>query len=272
MIIGIGNIVFGGTGKTQMTIALGEKMKETYAIIHSGYGGRFKGKLKLVYNGKELLSEPMECGDEPVLLARRLKNAIIVVGKRREEGIEFVKSEFGVKYFILDDAFQYKKLKKDINIIMLNSDRPFLIPRDNPYFVNFADVCVVVERGKDSPLLKNIRIPMFRVSIEPFNLPKIKKVIGFCGIGNPSGFKNILIKYGYQLLAFYKFPDHHFYSEREIFFIKRKSEEKGAEGIITTEKDIVKIKDNDIYFIPTRLNINNDFFDYLSFLHPEIPI
>ncbi len=272
MIISIGNIVFGGTGKTQMTIALGERMKEKFAIIHSGYGGRLKGKLKLVYDGYRLLSEPLECGDEPVLLARRLKNSIIVVGKRREEAIEFVKSEFAINNFILDDAFQYRRLKKDINIIMVNSDKPFLFPRDNPSYINIADLCVVVERGKDSPLLKNIKIPVFRSYIEPFNLPKVKKVIGFCGIGNPEGFRNLLIKYGYQLIAFYKFPDHHHYTEKDLYFIRKKCSELGAEGIITTEKDIVKINEKDIYFIPARLKVNDDFFKYLSFLHPEIPI
>lgn len=272
MIIGIGNIVFGGTGKTQMVIAIGERMKEEFAVIHSGYKGRIKDKVRIIYDGNNLLSEPYECGDEPVMLSRRLKKAVVVVGKKREKAIELVRNEFSIRNFIVDDAFQYRRLKKDINIMMVNSDKPFLIPRDNPFYVNLADVCVVIKRERFSPLLKNIKIPIFMGSIEPLYLPKIKRIIAFCGIGNPEGFKNLLIKYGYHILTFYKFSDHHFYNEKEINFLKRKSEELGAEGIITTEKDIVKIKDKDIFFIPTKLNIEEGFFDYLSFLHPEIPI
>jgi tetraacyldisaccharide-1-P 4'-kinase len=138
--------------------------------------------------------------------------------------------------------------------------------------VNLSDCVIIVDRGRYSPLLKNIKIPRFFARVEPVNLPKIRKVIGFCGIGNPESFRRILIENGYDLCEFYIFRDHHFYKDEEIRFLKNRCRIKNADGIITTEKDIIKIKDDDIFYIKTELKVEDSFFRFLSSSHPEIPI
>jgi tetraacyldisaccharide 4'-kinase len=135
-VISIGNITAGGTGKTPMTVYIAELVHGLgykVAVISRGYKGELEKIGGIVSNGKTVLMGPEKAGDEPFMLAGRLKNIPVIVGKNRfEAGIKAVK-KFNLNVIVLDDAFQHLKLKRDINLMLLDAKRPFgnsyLLPR-----------------------------------------------------------------------------------------------------------------------------------------------
>jgi len=135
-VISIGNITAGGTGKTPKTIYVAElvqKLGYVVAVISRGYKGELEKTGGIVSNGKTVLIGPEKAGDEPFMLAGRLKNIPVIVGKNRfEAGMQAVK-KFNPDVIVLDDAFQHLKLKRDINLVLLDAKRPFgnsyLLPR-----------------------------------------------------------------------------------------------------------------------------------------------
>jgi tetraacyldisaccharide 4'-kinase len=135
-VISIGNITVGGTGKTPMTIYVAELVQRlgyVVAVISRGYKGELEKTGGIVSNGKTVLMGPEKAGDEPFMLAGRLKNIPVIVGKNRfEAGMQAVK-KFDPDVIVLDDAFQHLKLKRDINLVLFDAKRPFgnsyLLPR-----------------------------------------------------------------------------------------------------------------------------------------------
>jgi len=135
-VISIGNITVGGTGKTPMTIYVAElvqKLGYVVAVISRGYKGELEKTGGIVSNGKTVLMGPEKAGDEPFMLAGRLRNIPVIVGKNRfEAGMQAVK-KFNPDVIVLDDAFQHLKLKREINLMLLDAKRPFgnshLLPR-----------------------------------------------------------------------------------------------------------------------------------------------
>jgi len=273
MIIGIGNITFGGTGKTIFVMELVKRIKERVCVISRGYGGKREGKISLVSDGTHIFYTSVDVGDEPYMLAKQLYGSIVITAVRREEAITYAKREFGVDIFILDDSFQYRRLKKDINILMFNSDRPFFPPRDIPSRYKTADLGIIVRREWISSLIEKIKIPIYYATIQPETKLEDKKVVAFCGIGRPDSFKYTLKKAGCRVLRFVTFNDHHNYSLKDIRQIKKIKEEVGADKIVTTEKDFVKLSEKEgITPVSIKMIIENDFWEDLSSLHPEIPI
>ena len=135
-VISIGNITAGGTGKTPMTVYVAELIQRLgyeVAVISRGYKGELEKTGGIVSNGKTVLMDPEKAGDEPFMLAGRLKNIPVLVGKNRfEAGIQAVK-KFNPDVIVLDDSFQHLKLKRDINLVLLDSKCPLgnshLLPR-----------------------------------------------------------------------------------------------------------------------------------------------
>jgi len=273
MIIGIGNITFGGTGKTIFVMEIVKRIKERVCVISRGYGGKREGKMSLVSDGTHIFYTPVEIGDEPYMLAKQLEGSIVITAIRREEAISYARREFGVNIFILDDSFQYRRLKKDINILMFNSDRPFFPPRDIPSRYKTADLGIVVRREWVSPLIERIKIPIYYATIQPETELEDKKVVAFCGIARPDSFKYTLKEAGCKVLRLLAFNDHHNYSLKDIRQTKEIKEEVGADKIVTTEKDFVKLPEKEgITPIRIRMIIEDGFWEDLSSLHPEIPI
>lgn len=153
-VISVGNITFGGTGKTSMVEYLARELNSRgvkVAVIGRGYGGSKKG-VGTVSNGNKLLMGVEEAGDEPYLLACKLMDIHVPVisGADRYEGGRFAIKEFQADAIILDDCFQYIKLERDVDILMVKSKKPFgnrhLIPRGGlrePINSVFRSDCVV---------------------------------------------------------------------------------------------------------------------------------
>ena len=135
-VISIGNLTVGGTGKTPMTIYLARNLQQSgksVVVISRGYKGAAESGGGIVSDGRNLLLDADQAGDEPYLMACRLPGIPVVVGKNRFEAGMLAVREFQPEIIVLDDAYQHLKLKRDINIILLDHDRPFgnshLLPR-----------------------------------------------------------------------------------------------------------------------------------------------
>ena len=135
-VISIGNITLGGTGKTPMTIYVTELAKSLgygVAVISRGYKGGAERTGGIVSDGSKICMDPETAGDEPFMIATKLKNVPVIVGQDRFAGGMLALEKFNPDVLVLDDAFQHLRLARDLNLILLDSRFPFgnthLLPR-----------------------------------------------------------------------------------------------------------------------------------------------
>jgi tetraacyldisaccharide 4'-kinase len=136
VVISIGNITVGGTGKTPMTIYVANLITSLgyrVAILSRGYKGHAEKTGGIVTDGKTLLMSPVEAGDEPYMMAGVLKGVPILVGRNRYEAGNRALSVLSPNVILLDDGFQHLKLARDIDLVLVDHSRPFgnghLLPR-----------------------------------------------------------------------------------------------------------------------------------------------
>ncbi len=271
-VISIGNITVGGTGKTPMAIFVAEFLKKSgkkVVILSRGY--RKKGGGGVVSDGREIRLGPGEAGDEPYLMARRLKDVPVIAGADRFRSGECAIKEFAPEFIILDDGFQHLRLKRDINILLMDSDQglgnglllPRGILREPAAAIKRADFIMVKGkglRGTDEDAIKKFNIPALAFDFKPSGLYDIfdntdkgigflkgKKVMAFAGVANPGSFFKTLESMGAVITNTISFPDHHAYTASDMKKIRKAKGGGvgggGAEIIVTTEKDGVKLKD-----------------------------
>jgi len=272
-VISIGNVVVGGSGKTPATIAIARLLKEhtdlKIAIASRGYRSKSKG-CAVVSNGEKILLDPDEAGDEPYLIGRSLPNIPVVIGKDRFESGLIVVKNWGTQILILDDGFQYLRLKRDVNIVTMDSTRPFgfehILPggylREPLSTLKNADIILLtrVDQCKD---LKEVRGRLDKIApsvarFESIHAPcslirmdsrqdvklsavKDQNILAVCGIANPLSFAETLRTLKPAKLNLISFPDHHEYTPKDIQKIEQTASETGANMIITTEKDAPKL-------------------------------
>ncbi len=135
-VISIGNLTVGGTGKTPMTIYMAKLVKSLgykVTIISRGYKGGAEKTGGIVSDGRKIFMGPEKAGDEPFMMAAKLKNIPVVVGQNRYKAGWLAIKEFNPDVIVLDDAFQHLNLKRDIDIVLLDCSRPFgnahILPR-----------------------------------------------------------------------------------------------------------------------------------------------
>ncbi|WP_054690049.1 tetraacyldisaccharide 4'-kinase [Desulfosarcina cetonica] len=135
-VVSIGNLVAGGTGKTPMTIYVAQLLHEMgwrVVVLSRGYRGRMETMGGVVSDGHRLLATVEDAGDEPYLMARCLKGVPVLVGRQRYQAGLLAIRAFGAEVIVLDDAFQHLKLKRDLNLVLLDHHQPFgnghLLPR-----------------------------------------------------------------------------------------------------------------------------------------------
>jgi tetraacyldisaccharide 4'-kinase len=127
--ISIGNITTGGTGKTPLTAYVAEILAargERVCILTRGYGRKNPKQRVLVSDGETILAGPLEAGDEPFELAQRLLGkAIVLADANRVAAAEWAKRKFDASVFILDDGFQHRRAKRDVDIVCIDATDPF---------------------------------------------------------------------------------------------------------------------------------------------------
>ncbi len=279
-VISIGNITVGGTGKTPLVMALAKGLMKkgiSVAILSRGYKGKRISK-PVVSDGKAIFLSPEESGDEPFLMARACEGIPVLVGKDRFTNGRIALQQFGVKGLLLDDGYQHLSLYRNINILLIDSHIGFgdhtLLPRGilrEPLSqLRRTDIFLLTKVESPQtirPLEKEIyqihpSSQVFHSHYEPVSLVSPddheeelhslegRKVLVLSGVANPAYFSSMLRKCGAEIIEEAVFPDHHRYTPEDLSSIERKS--KAADCIVTTEKDMVKLKELDVHHLPIR--------------------
>ncbi|HBO85030.1 MAG: tetraacyldisaccharide 4'-kinase [Deltaproteobacteria bacterium GWC2_42_11] len=266
MVISIGNITVGGSGKTPMTIYLCRvltAMDKKVVVLSRGYKGKSKG-INVVSDGCNIFMTADEAGDEPFLIASSLNGVPVIISRDRYSAGLFAIEKYKPDVILLDDGFQHIRLKRDIDIVLVDSIRGFgngyLLPmgilREPVGSIKRAHIIFI--KGNDMEIVNKIRenginapvgffeyIPHKLVnitdgtSIEPHRL-KNKNIVAFAGIANPVSFSKTLEQLGALIKHYIVFSDHYQYLSRDIDRIMKSATD--ADYVITTEKDAVKIK------------------------------
>ncbi|MBO6087703.1 tetraacyldisaccharide 4'-kinase [bacterium] len=270
-VISVGNLTTGGVGKTPVVAEIAKYLidkGEKVAVISRGYGGELSNKnINVISDGENVFYDAKMAGDEPYWLATNTKSVIITC-KNRYEASKYAIDKFGTTHIILDDGFQHRKLHRNSDIVLADSEKMFgrekLLPagplREGFEALKRIDKLVIVSKNTDHTraekitkiMGKKMGVPSFLCKTEPdfvYNiktgekLPLGTEAKAVCAIGQPEQFYAFLKDY--KIAETVTFDDHHKYSENEI--------PKGT--IITTEKDAVKMKDflrNDIYALKLK--------------------
>ncbi|RJQ44154.1 MAG: tetraacyldisaccharide 4'-kinase [Nitrospiraceae bacterium] len=275
-VISVGNLTLGGTGKTPAVIAITEEATRRGlkpCILTRGYKGKAKGPC-FVPGFQDPEFSIQEYGDEPALMAERLRDVPIVKCADRYKGGQFALNSLPVTahpslIFILDDGFQHVRLHRDIDILLIDAYNPFgnerLFPegklREPLSSISRAHVIILTRADMARVSLETLTLkvrqynadaPIFTASHNPSCLAypsgetaspgmlRNKKIYAFAGIANPFHFRDILISLGADIISFKSFRDHHRYKQKDLDKIR--AEAAGAD-IITTEKDMVKLRE-----------------------------
>ncbi len=274
MVISVGNVTVGGTGKTPFVQCIARFLSEkglSVAVISRGYGGKRKGVV-VVSDGQSVLSDAMTAGDEPVLLAKTLPRGIpVVVSPDRFKAGAYAIERFKSRVLVLDDAFQHRRMRRNMDIVLLRGEKPFgngwLLPagplREPLSAFSRAHALIVTGTKKDisrdeSRMLSRLarRVPVYFSEhravgwvkhdtgelAEPDRLKGVR-VLAFAGIGNPESFKLSVRQTGAVLSGMITYRDHHPYSDDDIRRLVRDAEKSGAGAAVTTEKDGVRIRE-----------------------------
>jgi tetraacyldisaccharide 4'-kinase len=267
IVLSVGNITVGGTGKTPMVLWLAERlaaMDVPVGILSRGYKGsvRFDRATEAGLESKTGAATNV-WNDEVAMLAHRLGlKARFGIGADRWQSGQTL-TALGIKWIILDDGFQHMQLARDVDIVLVDSLDPFggerLLPagrlREPPEALRRADV-VLITRTESAPELEaRIRrytsAPIFLAQTDLANVRPLeksavlsgkadwlgKRVFAFCGIGNPQGFFRDVERWGMQLAGSRAFGDHHHYIPENARRIERAALAAGAEALVCTEKD-----------------------------------
>ncbi|MCX5707377.1 MAG: tetraacyldisaccharide 4'-kinase [Candidatus Omnitrophica bacterium] len=265
-VISVGNITVGGTGKTVMVERIAGYLQENghkVAVLSRGYKRPGSKAIKSA-PGYETM------GDEPFMISQKFPDVLVLVDPDRVRSARSAIAVHGVDTVILDDGFQQWKVKKDLEIVMLDGKNPFgnrrLLPRGilrQPLFtLKNADVFVLTNTGKaqlsktrELLLRMNSRAIVLEAEHSVNGLSRLsrkeerlsadyltgQKVALFCGLGNSDSFRNLAGKLGLKEELFFEFPDHYRYQEEDIEKIVNQSRQKGFIALVTTEKDAVRI-------------------------------
>ncbi len=252
-VISIGNITAGGTGKTPFVIYLTKlflKRNCTPLIISRGY--KRKSVNQVLFNGGSDVSIN-DVGDEPLLISKKIPEVDIIINKNRVRAIKYAeKSKKKYDVVILDDAFQHRSIKRDLNIVLVNTNQkhenllPRGILREPVKNISRADCLILTKNNPEfnwKQVFKNSSIPVFTCNEEHFISNHEKKEgVAFCGIGDPSSFWKILDQLSINITKKFVFLDHQEYTSTVINSIE--SALNKGDSFYTTEKDWVKLPEN----------------------------
>jgi tetraacyldisaccharide 4'-kinase len=313
-VIAIGNLTVGGTGKTPVVEKFARELRDqgrNVAILSRGYrskppplGQRLLNKLlfredfvppRVVSDGRSLLLDSETAGDEPYMLASNLKDVVILVDKDRVKSGRYAIEKFGCDTLLLDDGFQYWKLRgRRHDIVLIDCQQPFgnryLLPRGtlreppshlaraSTIFItksdgNTADLRrVIAEHNPHAGIIECIHHPLYFEDVftgqrQGLEFVQGKRVAALSGIAQPESFHRSLQAIGATLVYRRPYADHHRFTQQEVLNVINRSKKKQAELIVTTQKDAVRFprvdrRDLPIYFMRVEIRIVSGAKDF----------
>jgi len=242
-VVSVGNISVGGSGKTPFVIALGELLQQrgiAFDVLSRGYGRSSTDIAVVDPNGT-----PAQFGDEPLLIARKLRAPVIVGADRYQAGL-LAEKQFSSKLHLLDDGFQHRRLHRDFDIVLLPAEdrRGTLLPtgrlREPLSALQRADAVVLPDSQEPPPLPPFYAKSVWRVRRQ-IEIAADGRVIAFCGIARPQQFFDALKSAHQEIASTLTFRDHHRYAQRDVDRLLDLKKQTGAAGFLTTEKDAINL-------------------------------
>ncbi|MFL2903885.1 MAG: tetraacyldisaccharide 4'-kinase [Limisphaerales bacterium] len=314
-VITVGNLTVGGTGKTPVVEKFARVLTDQgrkVAILSRGYRSkppplthRWKNKLllqdeivppRVVSDGKSLLLNSEDAGDEPYMLASNLKDVVVLTDKDRVKSGRYAIEQFGCDTLLLDDGFQYWKLAgRRRDIVLVDAQQPFgnehLLPRgtlrEPPEHIRRADTIFITKSDgetaglrarirKHNPsagIIECVHWPLFFEDVfnpeqrEQIGWLKGKKVATLSGIAQPESFEQSLLQQGAELVYTKRFADHHRFNQQEILNTINRAKKRRAEVILTTQKDAVRFpkidrRDLPIFYMRVEIKILSGAKDF----------
>jgi tetraacyldisaccharide 4'-kinase len=313
-VIAIGNLTVGGTGKTPVVEKFARALQDAgrkVAILSRGYRSRPKPLAerlldkvllredttppRVVSDGHSLLLDSETAGDEPYMLASNLKDVVVLVDKDRVKAGRYAVEHFGCDTLLLDDGFQYWKLRgRRTDVVLVDAQQPFgneyLLPRgtlrEPPSHLSRASVVFLTKVDRSTPE-KNRKTDDLRVRVarlnsraevveclhhplyfedvftgEQFGLDLLqgRKVASLSGIAQPESFEQKLTELGADIVLARRFADHHRFSQQEVLDAINRGKKRRADMVVTTQKDAVRFpkldrRDLPIYFMRVEIKI-----------------
>ncbi len=274
-------------------------------ILTRGYKGKAKGPCFVTMGKGPLLSVEDAGDEPGLMAERLQGVPIVKGSDRFEAGMFAIRelhisdAEFATCVFILDDGFQHRGLYRDKDIVLIDSGDPFgngmLLPfgrlREPAKSLSRADIIVLTKAGGSTDRGERKVIDILRAKINSYRkkakvfisdhavsscaLPSGlenpadwlsgKKVFVFCALGSPDSFLQTLSESGADIRGLRTYKDHYQYTQEDVSRIKTESKERGAEWIVTTEKDIIKARNLDlpdnISVVKVVFAVDSDFYD-----------
>ncbi|MFO7950983.1 MAG: tetraacyldisaccharide 4'-kinase [Candidatus Fermentibacteraceae bacterium] len=266
VVVSVGNIEVGGTGKTPVTVWLARRLAGrglSVAVVARDLRRR-RGGPRRVRSGSSGGRRP---GDEVLLLARKLGDTCAVyAGPHKRDCAVRAARELDPDVILVDDGFQHLKLGRDVDVVVAAFQHPLgrggLLPsgslREPPSALSRAHWLWVtgVPPGRSSGWARRLlsqhnwkagQVESSTVASGFLDRegraasPEGGPALAFCGIGRPEGFMETLERTGLDVVDRVVYPDHHGYTGRDMEQLRSRASESGAELLVTTEKDMVKV-------------------------------
>jgi tetraacyldisaccharide 4'-kinase len=313
-VIAIGNLTVGGTGKTPVVEKFARELRDqgrNVAILSRGYRSKptplyqrainkalFRDDTtppRVVSDGKNLLLDSEMAGDEPYMLASNLKDVVVLVDKDRVKSGRYAIEKFGCDTLLLDDGFQYWKIRgRRQDIVLIDRQQPFgnerLLPRgtlrEPPSHLARASVVFITksdgqteelrrrisELNPGAGIIECIHHPLYLEDVftgkrEDLDYVEGLRVASFSGIAQPESFEQSLVKLNAELVYTKRFADHHRFTQQEVINAINRSKKRQAQAIITTQKDAVRFpkidrRDLPILFMRVEIKILSGAADF----------
>ena len=271
-VISVGNITAGGTGKTPAVIYLSQIFKKRnykVAVLSRGYGRKTAGT-QLVTAGQDKVLDWRNFGDEPTLISQKLEDIPIVVDQNRHRGAMYLIEKFNPDIIIMDDAFQHRSIERDLDLVLINSQAPIsdyrLIPhgllREPIRHLKRADAIILTKFNLGKPeqklisKVKKSNLPVFYSTIihnhffsinnETFKPRNNTRALAVSGIADPRSFYESLQRTNIMMIDKIAYFDHYEFQQSDIENLKKALIDNDAEIIVTTEKDMIRLKSLDL--------------------------
>ncbi len=318
LVVVVGNLTVGGTGKTPVVEKFARALHDRgrkVAILSRGYKSKSVPLWKkwwwslthaeeppprIVSDGRGVLLDSEQAGDEPFMLAKNLPGVIVLVDKNRVKAGEYAIKKFGCDTLVLDDGFQYLPLKGRLNLLLVDKTNPFgnghLLPRGilrEPikHLKRASYVFLTKSNGQRDPELEALikehnpqadiiecahrprHLQRFGVAPdapgarEPLAFLKGRRVFAFSGIATPESFEKFLRDLGALIVGRERFLDHYRFEPEDLAALFDLARAEGAECLVTTEKDAVRIADTlpcplPLYYLRLEIEILRGASDF----------